>query len=81
MNMNELEGRWDEVKRQVKEKWNKFTNDDIRVIHGKKDQLVKKLREHYGYTVEQADEEIGAFMKGCSCDSQTQKKIKNQPQV
>lgn len=77
MNMDQLEGKWEEIKGQVKEKWGKFTNDDLTTISGKKDQLLGKLRKHYGYTAEQASNELGAFMKNCNCEVQKKSKIKN----
>jgi uncharacterized protein YjbJ (UPF0337 family) len=39
----------------VKEKWGKLTDDDLDVIEGKKDQLVGRLQERYGYSKEQAE--------------------------
>ena len=65
MNLDQLEGKWDQVKGQIKEKWGKLTNDDIAVISGKKDQLLGKLRERYGYTAARASSELGTFMDGC----------------
>lgn len=81
MNWDQFEGKWEQMKGQVKQKWGKFTNDDMTVISGKKDQLLGKLRERYGYTTEQADRELGAFMKDCKCESDEQSKTKNQPSV
>jgi uncharacterized protein YjbJ (UPF0337 family) len=71
MNLDQFEGKWEQVKGQVKEKWGKLTNDDMTIIHGKKDQMLGKLRERYGYTASQANSELGSFMKECcgSCDS------------
>lgn len=69
MNWDEFEGKWEQLKGQVKEKWQKFTSDDIASIHGKKDIMLGKLRERYGYTADQADRELGAFMINCSCNS------------
>ena len=79
MNWEQLEGQWDQVKGQVKEKWGKFTNDDMTIIRGKKDQLLGKLRERYGYSVEQANRELGTFMKDCNCASEA--KAKPQPRM
>ncbi len=81
MNIEQLEGKWEQLKGQVKEKWGKLTNDDITIIRGKKDQLVGKLRERYGYTMEQADRELGAFMKACNCASDSPSKNKQQPSI
>lgn len=81
MNKDQFEGKWEQLKGQVKEKWGKLTNDDMAVIHGKQDQLIGKLREHYGYTAAQADVEFGAFMKECDCTSDDQSRTKHQPRV
>ncbi len=83
MNWEQVEGKWDQMKGQVKEKWGKFTNDDITAIHGKKDQLLGKLRERYGFSAEQANTELGTFLKNCECDSSTAKvgATKVQPRV
>jgi uncharacterized protein YjbJ (UPF0337 family) len=70
MNIDELEGKWDQIKGKVKERWGKFTNDDISVMHGKTDQLIGKLRERYGYSSEKATREVGAFVKDCGCASE-----------
>ena len=45
-------------KGHVKEKWGKLTDDDLDVIEGKKDQLVGRLQERYGYSKEQAEKEL-----------------------
>ena len=69
MNRDQFEGKWEQLKGQVKEKWGKFTNDDITAIEGKKDQLLGKLQEYYGYSADQANREFRAFMKDCKCAS------------
>lgn len=81
MNWDQIEGKWEQVKGQVKEKWGKFTNDDMTIIEGKKDKLLGKLRERYGYSAEQADRELVAFMKECNCASDGNLKSNNQPHV
>jgi len=78
MNMEEFEGKWEQVKGQVKEKWGKFTNDDMTVIKGKQEQLLGKLRERYGFTESQAKAEFGTFMKNCKCGSEASTGSKSQ---
>ena len=81
MNWEQFEGKWDQLKGKVKEKWGKLTNDDMTVIGGKKDQLVGKLRERYGYSAEQADKELGVFLTGCACNIEDKPKMREQPRV
>jgi uncharacterized protein YjbJ (UPF0337 family) len=65
MNMNWEHARadWEQVKGQVKSKWGKLTDDDLQVISGKWDQLVSKLRHHYGYEKDRAEREVDDFLK------------------
>ena len=56
MNWDQIAGNWKQVKGKVK--WGKLTDDDLDVIEGKKDQLVGRLQERYGYSKEQAEKEL-----------------------
>jgi uncharacterized protein YjbJ (UPF0337 family) len=58
MNKDQIQGNWKQLKGMIKEQWGKLTDDDLTTISGKKDQLVGKLQERYGYTKEQAEREI-----------------------
>ncbi|MCX8958804.1 CsbD family protein [Erwinia psidii] len=58
MNKDEASGNWKQVKGKVKEKWGKLTDDDITVLEGKRDQLVGKIQERYGYAKDQAEKEV-----------------------
>ena len=67
MNTLQLEGDWTALKGQIKEKWGKLTDDDLKVIEGKRDQLAGKLQQRYGYAKEQAEKELKEFCnKRCS---------------
>ncbi len=55
MNKDEAGGNWKQFKGKMKEQWGKLTDDDMTVIEGKRDQLVGKIRERYGYQKDQAE--------------------------
>ena len=57
MNSDVFEGKWKQLKGSVKQRWAKLTDDDVTAISGKRDELVGKLQERYGYTKEQAQRE------------------------
>jgi uncharacterized protein YjbJ (UPF0337 family) len=65
MNWDRIEGDWKNFKGKIREKWGKLTDDDIDVIGGKKDQLVGRLQERYGYTKDRIDDEINSFCVEC----------------
>ena len=58
MNKDEISGNWKQLKGKAKEQWGKLTDDDMTVIEGKRDQLVGKIQERYGYAKDQAEKEV-----------------------
>jgi uncharacterized protein YjbJ (UPF0337 family) len=48
---------------KLKAKWGKLTDDDLTLIGGKKDELLGKLQERYGYNKDQAEKEADAFLR------------------
>jgi uncharacterized protein YjbJ (UPF0337 family) len=46
MNWTEVEGKWNQMKGTVREKFGKLTDDDLQVIGGKKDQFLGKLQRY-----------------------------------
>ena len=58
MNKDEIGGNWKQFKGKAKEKWGKRTDDDMTVIEGKRDQLVGRIQERYGYAKDQAEKEV-----------------------
>ncbi len=61
MEKNQLIGRWKQIKGKAREKWGKLSEDDLEVIAGKRDQLLGRLQEVYGWSREQADREVREF--------------------
>jgi uncharacterized protein YjbJ (UPF0337 family) len=55
MNWDQIEGKWKEMKGEVRRKWAKLTDDDVEYIGGNKDKLVGRLQQRYGHSKEQAE--------------------------
>jgi uncharacterized protein YjbJ (UPF0337 family) len=64
MNSDQLEGKWKQVKGEVREKWGKLTDDDIHVVAGKREQLIGRVQERYGLAKEEATRQVDAFVAG-----------------
>jgi uncharacterized protein YjbJ (UPF0337 family) len=58
MNQDILSGKWKQMRGDLKTWWGKLTDDDFDRIGGQKDKLVGLIQERYGYTREQAEQEI-----------------------
>ncbi|KAJ9432772.1 MULTISPECIES: CsbD family protein [Enterobacterales] len=58
MNEDRISGNWKQFKGKVKEKWGDLTDDDMTVVEGKRDQLVGKIQERYGYEKDRAEKEV-----------------------
>ena len=63
MNWDQIAGDWKQLTGKVKEKWGKFTEDDLTTIAGKRDQLAGSLQKHYGLAKEQAEMDCDEFAK------------------
>lgn len=63
MKNNVLEGKWNEIKGQVKQKWGKLTDNDLLEIKGNVQKLSGKLQKQYGYQENEAKREIDNFIK------------------
>jgi uncharacterized protein YjbJ (UPF0337 family) len=57
-----LIGKWKEIKGGVKERWGKLTDDHLTEIDGKKDKLIGRLQQMYGYSKDKAEQEYNEFI-------------------
>jgi uncharacterized protein YjbJ (UPF0337 family) len=58
VNEDIIKGQWKQIRGKAKEWWSKLTDDDLNMINGKRDQLLGKLQEKYGYTREEATRQL-----------------------
>jgi uncharacterized protein YjbJ (UPF0337 family) len=64
MNADVVKGKWHQLKGDVKSKWGKLTDDDLRVVNGDVEKLVGRVQERYGYARDEAKREVDAFITG-----------------
>jgi uncharacterized protein YjbJ (UPF0337 family) len=58
MNVQALQGQWNQVRGEVKKKWGQLTDDDLRFNNGNIDQLIGKIQSRTG----EAREAIEQFL-------------------
>jgi len=63
MSADIIKGQWKQIRSMSKEWWGKLTDDDLDVIDGRRDQLIGKLQERYGYSKDQAAQEVNKRLK------------------
>src|ERR1700737_3742136 len=61
MNSDQMKGNWKQFVGKAKEKWGRLTDDDWKVVEGKRDQLVGKLQERYGIARDEAERQVAEF--------------------
>jgi uncharacterized protein YjbJ (UPF0337 family) len=57
-----IQGKWHEIKGQVKQQWGKLTDDDLTRLSGKTEELAGVLQQRYGYGKAQAEIEINTWV-------------------
>ncbi len=62
MNEDILQGKWKEIKGEVKQQWGKLTDDDLAQVEGQEEKLVGLLQKRYGYAREKATDEYRRFI-------------------
>lgn len=62
MQSNEMAGKWQQLKGNVRSKWGKLTDDDIDRIEGNKDKLIGALQERYGYVWDEARQMVDRYL-------------------
>lgn len=63
MNSDILEGKWKQLRGEIRQRWGELTDDELDQVAGKRDKLVGLLQEHYGYTREESEHQLELFLE------------------
>jgi uncharacterized protein YjbJ (UPF0337 family) len=63
MNWDQIEGNWIVFKGKLRHNWAKLTDEDITRINGRREELVARLQERYGFAKAEAEREVVAWMR------------------
>ncbi len=61
MTWYQMAGDWEKFTVMVKERWVRLTDDDLKTFGGGSSQLSSMLQQKYGYTRDEAEQEIEDF--------------------
>jgi len=73
MNSNIIEGKWKQMRGEVRRWWGKLTDDDLDEINGNREKLFGKLQEKYGYARDKAEAEYERCCKEWEKENQYEK--------
>lgn len=62
MNKDILEGKWKQLRGEIRQRWGELTDDELDQIAGKRDKLAGLLQEKYGYTQLEAEQQVQDFL-------------------
>lgn len=63
MNEDIIQGKWEQVKGSVQQRWGKLTNDNLDKINGSRTQLLGQIRESYGIAQDEAEKQVKEWEK------------------
>jgi uncharacterized protein YjbJ (UPF0337 family) len=66
MNWDQITGQWKQLQAQMKSKWAKLTDDDLKNASAKKDEFVGKIQERYGILKEEAERQVDGWLASLS---------------
>lgn len=64
----EIKGDWNITKGKLKQQWAKLTDDDLRYVEGKHDELIGRIQQRTGETREAIEKVIKESTSGCGCN-------------
>ena len=67
MNTLEIKGDWNITKGKLKQKWAKLTDDDLRFVDGKQDELLGRIQKRTGETREAVEKAVKESADACGC--------------
>ena len=63
MNEDVIQGKWKQIKGDVKAKWGKLTDDKLDQVDGNREKLIGTLQECYGKSRQDIEDELNEFEK------------------
>jgi len=61
MNIDEIQGSWNQVVGKVREQWGRLTEDELARSEGRIEYLTGVIQEKYGKTKDEAKKELEEF--------------------
>ncbi len=63
----EIKGDWNIIKGTLKQKWAKLTDDDLKYVKGKEDEMIGRIQKRTGESREAVEKAIKKSCSDCNC--------------
>ena len=67
MNWDTIKGDWKNFKGKIRDRWGRFTDDELDQVQGRREQFEGLLQKKYGMARDEAQRQLDEFEKSCSC--------------
>jgi uncharacterized protein YjbJ (UPF0337 family) len=75
MNWGQVQGKWRQMKGDIRTHWGKLTDQDLHLIGGEKDKLIGAIQERYGIEKDEAQRQVEEWHGGMHKENQREKHI------
>jgi len=65
MNTLEMKGNWNVIKGKLKQRWARLTDDDLRYVEGKEDELIGRIQKRTGESRENVEKTVNEVCSSC----------------
>ncbi|MBP7251948.1 MAG: CsbD family protein [Alphaproteobacteria bacterium] len=76
MNNEQISGKFEQLKGEIKKTWGKLTDDEVMLYNGNQEKFFGKLKERYGLAKEAAEAQIKEFEKNAANAPAAEKAVK-----
>jgi len=63
MNEDRIKGKWKQLAGNIKTKWGKLTDDDLKIAEGDSQYLAGRIQERYGIAKDEARRQVDDFSR------------------
>ncbi|MFA9486012.1 CsbD family protein [Moraxella haemolytica] len=71
MSNDRLQGKWQQLKGEIKQQWGELTDDEVVKLDGKTDSLIGVLQERYGKAKDAIAQEVNEWLDKLDNDDKT----------
>jgi uncharacterized protein YjbJ (UPF0337 family) len=63
MNWDQVVGKWDDIKGQIRQEWADLTDDDLEQAAGRRERIVGRIQQRYGESKEAIEQKLDRLIQ------------------